>query len=86
MVGEQAAKILALQRAQATSLGVAKPMALLLMIFRPAIISLNGLSGLVLRLIGLPPETSEEHLHSAQELKHLVSASGKAGLVGRETT
>src|SRR5262245_20524975 len=81
VLGELAPKSLALQRSEGTALWVAQPLALFLVLFRPAIGALNGLGNLVLRLCGLRPGTGEESLHSPEELKLLVSASQEGGLL-----
>ncbi|QAU24815.1 HlyC/CorC family transporter [Dyella sp. M7H15-1] len=83
VLGELAPKSLALQRSEDTALWVVRPLNLFLLVFRPAIVVLNGLGNLVLRICGLRPGASEEMLHSAEELKLLVSASQEAGLLLR---
>jgi CBS domain containing-hemolysin-like protein len=83
VLGELAPKSLALQRPEATALGVVRPLGLFLFLLRPAIISLNGLGNLVLRLCGLRPGTGEQSLHSPEELKLLIAASQKGGLLQR---
>src|SRR2546425_1278878 len=69
VLGELAPKSLALQRSEGTALWVVRPIALFLFLLRPAIVTLNGLGNLVLRLCGLRPGTGEESLHSPEELK-----------------
>ncbi|RCS22900.1 HlyC/CorC family transporter [Phyllobacterium salinisoli] len=81
VLGELAPKSLALQRSEDTALWVVRPLQLFLFLLRPAIISLNGLGNLVLRLCGLRPGTGEESLHSPEELKLLIAASQEAGLL-----
>ncbi|MER9202917.1 hemolysin family protein [Mesorhizobium sp. M0933] len=81
VLGELAPKSLALQRSESTALWVVRPLGLFLFLLRPAIISLNGLGNLVLRLYGLRPGTGEESLHSPEELKLLIAASQEAGLL-----
>ena len=81
VLGELAPKSLALQRSEETALWVVRPLGLFLFLLRPAIISLNGLGNLVLRLCGLRPGTGEESLHSPEELKLLVQASQEAGIL-----
>lgn len=81
VLGELAPKSLALQRTEQTALAVVRPLGLFLVLFRPAIIVLNGLGNLVLRVGGLQPGTGEGHLHSTEELKLLVAASQEAGLL-----
>ncbi|MER9364975.1 hemolysin family protein [Mesorhizobium sp. M0518] len=81
VLGELAPKSLALQRSEGTALWVVRPLGLFLFLLRPAILALNGLGNLVLRLCGLRPGTGEESLHSPEELKLLVAASQEAGLL-----
>jgi putative hemolysin len=83
VLGELAPKSLALQRSEGTALLVVRPLALFLFLLRPAIILLNGLGNLVLRLFGLQPGTGEESLHSPEELKLLIAESQEAGLLQR---
>jgi putative hemolysin len=83
VLGELAPKSLALQRSEGTALWVVRPLNVFLFVFRPAIALLNGLGNLVLRACGLRPGASEDMLHSAEELKLLVSASQEAGLLMR---
>jgi putative hemolysin len=64
-----------------TALAVVRPLALFRFLFWPAIVSLNGLGNLLLRLCGLRPGTTEEALHSPEELKLLIAASQEAGLL-----
>ncbi len=83
VLGELAPKSLALQRSEGTALWVVRPIALFLFLLRPAIVTLNGLGNLVLRLCGLRPGTGEESLHSPEELKLLVAASQEGGLLNQ---
>ena len=83
VLGELAPKSLALQRSESTALWVVRPLGLFLFVFKPAILLLNGLGNLVLRLFGLKPGAGEESLHSAEELKLLISASQEAGILQR---
>lgn len=81
VLGELAPKSLALQRTESTALSVVRPLSAFRFLLRPAIVTLNGLGNLVLRLCGLRPGTGEESLHSPEELKLLVTASQEAGLL-----
>lgn len=83
VLGELAPKSLALQRSEQTALFVVRPLDLFLIVFWPAIRSLNALGNLVLRLFGLRPGSGEGTLHSPEELKLLVAASQEAGLLDR---
>jgi CBS domain containing-hemolysin-like protein len=83
VLGELAPKSLALQRSEVTSLAVVRPLALFLLVFKPAIIALNGMGNLVLRAVGLRAGTGETSFHSPQELKLLVAESQEAGLLNQ---
>lgn len=81
VLGELAPKSLALQRTEGAALSVVRPLGIFLFLLRPAIVALNGLGNLVLRLFGLQPGAREDSLHSPDELKLLVAASEEAGLI-----
>lgn len=81
VLGELMPKSLALQRSETTALWVVRPLGFFLFILKPAIMFLNGLGNRLLRLIGLSGGSGEEELHSPEELKLLVAASGEAGLL-----
>ncbi|HEY9845001.1 MAG TPA: hemolysin family protein, partial [Candidatus Caenarcaniphilales bacterium] len=82
VLGELAPKSLALQQPEKTALFSVKPLELYLAIFSPAVHFLNSLGNFVLVLLGLRTGTSEEFIHSPDELRLLVSASHRAGLLG----
>ncbi len=82
VLGELAPKSLALQRTEETAIAVVNPLEIYLAIFHPVVHVLNNLGNFVLRLLGLQPGSGEELFHSVEELKLLVAASHKAGLVG----
>jgi CBS domain containing-hemolysin-like protein len=81
VAGELAPKGIALQRPEATTLWVARPLQLFYLMFRWPITALNAVGNGVLRLMGLRPATGQEMVHSADELGLLVKASQRAGLV-----
>lgn len=81
VLGELTPKSLALQRSEGTALWIVRPLGVFLFLLRPAILALNGLGNLVLRLCGLQPGAGEESLHSPEELRLLVAASQEAGLI-----
>ena len=83
VLGELTPKSLALQRSEGTALWVVRPLGLFLFLLWPAIITLNSLGNLVLRLCGLRSGTGEESLHSPEELKLLVAASQEGGLLNQ---
>lgn len=82
VLGELAPKSLALQRPEKTALGVVRLLDLYLAVFRPVVMLLNRLGNIVLLRLGLQPGSSEELVHSPEEIRLLVAASRQAGLVG----
>ncbi|MBM3459173.1 MAG: HlyC/CorC family transporter [Armatimonadetes bacterium] len=81
VVGEQAPKYWAIQRAEAVSLGSVYPLHIFYWICRPAISGLNTASNLLLRLLKL--ETATEHAldHTEEELRMILTASGRSGVL-----
>ena len=79
VLGELAPKSLALQRSETTALWIVRPLGLFLFLLWPAIVTLNGLGNLILRLCGLQPGSGEGSLHSPEELKLLIASSQQAG-------
>ena len=81
--GELAPKSLALQRTEATALFIAKPLEFYLWVFRPVIFVLNGLGMFLIRSVGLHAHSESQSAYSVEELKILVKASRKAGVLSR---
>lgn len=81
VVGELMPKSIALQRPEATALVVARPTLWTELIFKPAIIALNGTGNFLLRVIGMRASSGHELVHSVEELKMLVQASGEGGVL-----
>lgn len=79
VVGELIPKAIALQRAESIALVVARPTLLIALVFTPFIYILNGTANLLLRLIGMRPASGQDTIHSEQELRLLVQASGESG-------
>ena len=78
VIGEQAPKMLAIQRPEALSLAVALPLRLFYIISFPAIWVLNKLSNLVLRMFGVNPGHGNE-AHTSDELRMLLDQSKESG-------
>lgn len=76
VLGEQAPKLFAIQRAEAVVLWVARPMRMFYVVAWPFLSVLNELSNLALRLVGVPTMNHMEGALSAEEIR-LVVASGK---------
>src|SRR5215203_3185585 len=81
VVGELAPKGLALQRPEATTLWVARPIQVFHAIFKWPITALNAVGNRSLRLIGLQPTSGHEMVHSVEELRLLVTGMQEAGVV-----
>ncbi|HET6273439.1 MAG TPA: hemolysin family protein [Bacteroidota bacterium] len=73
VLGELAPKSLAIQRAQRVTLGIASPLHLFFIVFRPFIWLLNGTANYFLALVGIQPATEGEIAHSQEELRLLLS-------------
>jgi putative hemolysin len=81
VIGELAPKGLALQRPEATSLWVARPIQLFHAIFKWPITALNAVGNGTLKLFGLAAASGHEMVHSVEELRLLVTGMQKAGVV-----
>jgi CBS domain containing-hemolysin-like protein len=80
ILGEVVPKSLALQRAERIALAVAGPMDVIMTIFRPFLAIMNSSSRVVLRLFGTR-QVREGGVHSPDELKLIVTASRRVGLL-----
>lgn len=83
VLGELVPKSFAIQKAEAISLFVARPLIIFHTIAYPFIWLLNGSSRLFVRLFGLPPATENEAAHSEEELRLILSESYKSGEINR---
>lgn len=76
VLGEQAPKWLAIQRAQKLTLAIATPLHVFYLVFRPFIRVLNKSANSFLRLIGIHTDKEVELSHSQEELR-LILSKGK---------
>ena len=74
ILGELAPKSLAIQKAQSTTLWVAYPLRLFYLVFKPIIVTLNGLANAILRLFGIRAVSETELKHSEEELRLILNA------------
>lgn len=81
VIGELMPKSIALQNPEKVSLFVAGPTLFTEKVFKPAIWALNGAGNGLLRLIGVQPAPSHLQVHSAAELRMLVTASTQGGVL-----
>jgi len=79
--GELAPKSLAIQRAEATTLAVARPIMAFYFVFYPLIWSLNGLATLTLKLLRLGPASEHDTSHSEEEIQMLLAHSHAGGRI-----
>ena len=84
VVGELAPKSVAFQDPERTALALARPTVWTSWIFHPAIVVLNAAGNGLLRAIGVRPAEGHRMVHSVEELKMLVSASARGGVVEDE--
>ena len=80
ILGEIVPKSLALHRAERVALAVAAPMDVFLTLARPFMYVMSKGANLVLKVFGTP-NASERGVHSPEELKMVVTASSRVGLL-----
>jgi CBS domain containing-hemolysin-like protein len=73
VLGEQAPKWMAIQKASATTLWISYPLSLFTAVFRPVIWLLNASANGILRLVGLRVSGSSELAHSEEELRLILA-------------
>src|SRR6266853_153 len=81
VLGELAAKTIALEHAEATALVLVRPTELFMRVFWPFIRLLNAAGQAVVRGLGLGTRVHSRMVHSEEELKMLVTASQEAGVL-----
>lgn len=77
--GEQAPKILAIRRSEATALAVAYPLRAFAAVFRPFIWLINEASAALLRLVGLGGAGPGEPSADVAEIRNILLASAQSG-------
>ncbi|SFQ69082.1 hemolysin family protein [Hymenobacter arizonensis] len=78
VIGEQAPKMLAIQRPEALSIAIALPLRIFYIVSFPFIWVLNKLSGMTLRLIGVNSVHGSD-AHTSDELRMLLDQSKESG-------
>ena len=79
--GELAPKSIAIQRPVKTTMGIALPLHVFYLVFRPFIWLLNGFANAILRLVGIHPLGSHEAHHSSEELQYLLDQGKESGVL-----
>ena len=81
VVGEQAPKYWAIQRAETAAMALSYPLHWFYAIFRPAIWVLNAVTNLILRLAKIEPASEHDLAHTEEELRMILTASGESGVL-----
>lgn len=79
--GELAPKSVALQYPETTSMLVAAPLRVFLIILKPAIVTMNGMGRAILRLAGLREVDPHQQVYTAEEIEIIVTASTEGGAI-----
>jgi CBS domain containing-hemolysin-like protein len=79
VLGEQAPKMWALERAETTALRTARGLHAFTTVCKPFIHAINGASNALLRVAGLSVDEIQDASHTSDEISAILSASAKAG-------
>lgn len=83
VIGELAPKSLAIQKSEALSLLLARPLIGFYILMYPAIWALNGSARYLIRLFGIKPVSEHEAAHSEDELRIILSESLRGGQINK---
>ena len=81
VLGEQAPKALAIQRAENVALFVTGPLLAFSRIFRPLISAIRNSSNFMIKLLRMPKPLPTHDVHSVDELRMLVEETEEAGII-----
>jgi CBS domain containing-hemolysin-like protein len=79
VLGEQAPKWFAIQRPEPVTVGVALPLKLFYVVFKPFIVALNYVSNGLLKALGI--DARHEEIHSVEELQYLLQRGKETGAI-----
>ena len=80
-VGEQAPKVLSIRQAETAALAIAYPLYLFTLVFRPLIALINGISNLLLRLVGVTGGFGHEDAYDVADLRLLIAQAATTGKI-----
>lgn len=80
-LGELAPKSAAIQYPKEITLGIAYPLKLFYIVFKPFIFFLNGTANLILKVFGIQPASDHELAHSEEEIRLLIADGKKSGAI-----
>lgn len=83
VLGELAPKTIAIQKAEAVTLWLARPLKFFYRLMYPFIWLLNGSARLFIQLFGFKPVKENEMAHSEEELRLILSESYKSGEINQ---
>ncbi|MCC2248789.1 MAG: hemolysin family protein [Bacillota bacterium] len=83
VIGELAPKTIAIQKAEAVTLYLARPLIFFYKIMYPFIWLLNGSARLFIQLFGFKPVKEHEIAHTEEELRLILSESYKSGKINQ---
>ena len=78
--GEQAPKYFAIQKAERTSLWIARPLKIFMFLFRPMVWLVNASTNFILKPWGIQLGEGEE-VHSEEELRIMITSSASSGIL-----
>ena len=84
VVGELAPKTVAIQRAEATALSIARPLEWFRIVFSPFIHLMNGAGNRLVRALGVEPATERELASTPEDLQILIAQSEEGGAIEPE--
>jgi CBS domain containing-hemolysin-like protein len=84
VVGELAPKTVAIQRAEATALSIARPLEWFRVLFAPFIQLMNGAGNALVRALGVEPASERELDSTPEDLQILIAQSEEGGAIEPE--
>ncbi|WP_226578290.1 hemolysin family protein [Halobacillus litoralis] len=83
VLGELAPKTVAIQKAEAITLVLARPLMLYSKLMYPLIWLLNGSANIFVRMLGFQTASESDEVHSEDELRHILTKSYQKGEINR---
>ncbi|HVL98173.1 MAG TPA: hemolysin family protein [Egibacteraceae bacterium] len=84
VVGELAPKSVAIQRAEGTAMGIARPLEWFRWLFAPFIHLLNGAGNALVRAVGVEPASESEMASTPEDFQILIAQSEEGGAIEPE--
>ena len=84
VVGELAPKTVAIQRAEATAMSIARPLEWFRIVFAPFIHLMNGAGNRLVRALGVEPASERELASTPEDLQILIAQSEEGGAIEPE--